>query len=947
MIPSKPILAFALALALAVPGHGAFAEAPALPKGVVAGPSIEGISEYTLANGLRVLLFPDPTKPTVTVNVVYNVGSAQENYGETGMAHLLEHLVFKGTPTHADIPGEFKKRGISYNGTTWLDRTNYFGSFPANDQTLDWLLGLEADRMVNSHIARSDLDSEMTVVRNEMERGENDPGSVFHQRLRAAAYHWHNYGNSTIGNRSDVENVPIDRLQAFYRLWYQPDNATLIVAGRFDPARVLRSVQSSFGPIKRPQRTLPPHYTVEPTQDGEREINVRRVGEINLLGLAYHTPAATHPDNAPLAVLAEIMGHPPSGRLPKALVETKLAVASAADSDSLRDPGLAMFIAVPPRDGDLAEAEKALVAQVEGLAARPFDAAEVDAAKQRIGNGFELAFNNVNAVATALSESIASGDWRLWFVQRDAIARVTVEDVNRVARSYLLPSNRTLARFIPTTEPVRATISAAPAAASVVDGYQGREAVAAGEVFDPSPANIQARTDTFVIGDGLRVSLLPKTTRGGMVTATLVFRFGDEPAITGRTDAAGFAGGLLMRGSRSMSREQIDKRFDDLKATASVSGSAQHAHISVTTRRQHLAEALALAADVLRNPAFPDSEFEQLRGQSITGLEASRREPSRFVSEAMNQRFNHWPAGHPFAFRTLDQNIAATRAVTLDQVRAFHRDFYGTAAGEVAVVGDFDPAQLKPQLQALFAGWKSPVPHVRIADSHRPVAPVRESFETPDKANAVLLARSDFRLVSSDPDYPALTVANRIFGGGGMASRLGDRIRQKEGLSYGIGSQVGVPDQDDNASLLIQASAAPENMQRLEQSLREELARLVRDGVTEAELADAKDGLLTSMANARASDGTVAAMLRNNLYLGRTMQWTADQEAAIRALTVEQVNAAIRKHLFTPFVTSKSNGLGLGLVICRDIIAGFGGQLDLAESGGDGAVFVIRLKAAT
>lgn len=897
MIPRNPILAFALAFALALPGVPMTADAAALPKGVVAGPSVEGISEYTLPNGLRVLLFPDSSKPTVTVNVVYSVGSAQENYGETGMAHLLEHLVFKGTPTHTDIPGEFKKRGISYNGTTWLDRTNYFGSFPANDDTLDWLLALEADRMVNSDIAKSDLESEMTVVRNEMERGENEPGRVFQQRMRAAAYHWHNYGNSTIGNRSDVENVPIERLQAFYRTWYQPDNATLIVAGRFDPERVLKSVQSSFGKLKRPTRTLPPHYTVEPTQDGEREINVRRVGDINLVGLTYHIPAATHPDNAPLRVLAGIMGHTPSGRLHKALVETKLAVGSGAGSDSFRDPGLAMFMAVPPKDGSPAEAEKALLAQVEGLADKPFTAEEVDAAKQRIANAFELSFNNVNAVATSLSEYIASGDWRLWFVNRDAVEKVTVEDVNRVARTYLLPSNRTLARFIPTAEPVRAEIGAAPSAASLVDGYTGRAAVAAGEAFDPTPANIQSRTDTFALGDGLQVSLLPKKTRGEMVTATLVFRFGDEPAITGRTDAAGFAGSLLMRGSKSMSREQIDKRFDDLKASVGVGGGSQNAYISVTTKREHLAEALKLAADVLRNPAFPDSEFEQLREQGITGLEASRREPSRFVSEAMNKRFNHWPAGHPFAFRDLDQNLAATRGVKLDEVRAFHRDFYGTAVGEVAVVGDFDPAQMKQQLQELFVGWKSAKPYTRIADGHRPVAAVRESFETPDKANAVLVARSDFPLNSNDPDYAALTVANRVFGGGGMASRLGDRIRQKEGLSYGVGSQISVPAQDDDASLLIQATAAPENMARLEEVMREELERFVRDGITEAELADSKDGLLTSMANSRANDGTVAGILRNNLYLKRTMQWTADHEDAIRALTVEQVNAAIKRHV--------------------------------------------------
>ncbi|WP_411833611.1 M16 family metallopeptidase [Pseudoxanthomonas mexicana] len=900
---NRRILALCAALALTLGSAPAlWADAPTapaivLPKGTSAGPSVEGISEYTLPNGLRVLLFPDPSKPTVTVNVVYGVGSAHENYGETGMAHLLEHLVFKGTPSVANIPEEFKKRGISYNGTTWLDRTNYFGSFPANDQTLDWLLALEADRMVNSHIARRDLDSEMTVVRNEMEIGENNPGRVFQQRLRSQAYLWHNYGKSTIGNRADVENVPIERLQAFYRTWYQPDNATVIVAGRFDPQRVLATVNKHFGKLKRPARQLPPKYTVEPTQDGEREVNVRRVGDMHLVGLAYHVPSVAHPDNAPLQVLASILGHTPSGRLHKALVETKLAAGSGSGADAFVDPGLLVFMAVPAKDGDPAQVEKALLEQVEALAARPFTEEEVAAARQRLGNNFELSFNDVNRIATALSEYIATGDWRLMFLQRDAVEKVGVDDVNRVARTYLVPSNRTLARFIPTQQPVRAEIAAAPSAASLVAGYTGRAAVAAGEAFDPTPQNILARTRTVTVGDGLKVSLLPKKTRGGMVTATLVFRFGDEAAITGRTDAAGYAGNLLLRGSKSLTREQIDKRFDDLKANVSVDGGAQNAYISVTTKRENLAEALRLAADVLRNPAFSESEFEQLRTQAITSLEASRQEPSRFAGEAMQKHFNHWQAGHPYAFRSLDERLAAVRALKLEDVRAFHRDFYGTATGEVAIVGDFDADALTQELQALFAGWKSARPFARIADGHRPVATVRESFETPDKANAVLLARAGFALNADDPDHPALVVANRVFGGGGMASRLGNRIRQQEGLSYGVGSQIGIDDQDDDSSLLIQASAAPENMARLEAAMREELEHFVRDGISAQELDDARDGLLTAYANGRANDGSVAGLLRRDLYLGRTLQWTAGFEEAIRKLTPEQVNAAIRRHL--------------------------------------------------
>src|SRR5688572_19115894 len=218
--------------------------------------TVEGISEYSLPNGLRILLVPDQSKPTTTVNITYLVGSRHEGYGESGMAHLLEHLVFKGTPRHPNIPQELTEHGSRPNGTTWYDRTNYFETVPATDVNLEWALDLEADRMVNSFIAKKDLESEFTVVRNEFEGGENSPFNATLQRTMSTAFVWHGYGRSTIGNRADIENVPIERLQAFYRKYYQPDNAILVVAGKFDPDKTLRLIEQKFGRIPKPVRSL-------------------------------------------------------------------------------------------------------------------------------------------------------------------------------------------------------------------------------------------------------------------------------------------------------------------------------------------------------------------------------------------------------------------------------------------------------------------------------------------------------------------------------------------------------------------------------------------------------------------------------------------------------------------------------------------------------------------
>ena len=297
--------------------------APSIPNGIEVGPSVEGITEYHLENGLKVLLFPDPTKQTITVNITYLVGSLHENYGETGMAHLLEHMLFRGTPHHSNISETMTQRGARFNGSTWLDRTNYYETFAATEENLDWALDLEADRMVNSYVAKKDLDQEMTVVRNEYEAGENDPFGILLERMMSTAYLWHNYGNSTIGARSDIENVPIDRLQAFYHLHYQPDNAVLLVAGKFDEAKALALVQKYFGAVPKPARVLPNVYTVEPTQDGEREVTLRRVGDVQGAAVLYHVPSGSHPDFPALDILSYILSDTPSGRLYKALVETR------------------------------------------------------------------------------------------------------------------------------------------------------------------------------------------------------------------------------------------------------------------------------------------------------------------------------------------------------------------------------------------------------------------------------------------------------------------------------------------------------------------------------------------------------------------------------------------------------------------------------------------------
>ncbi|HEX8500216.1 MAG TPA: pitrilysin family protein [Pyrinomonadaceae bacterium] len=888
--------AFALAPPARVAARQTAAGAAAPPAGVERVTSVEGITEYRLKNGLRVLLFPDQTKQTITVNITYLVGSASENYGETGMAHLLEHLVFKGTPRHPNIPQELTSHGARPNGTTWTDRTNYFETFAATDENLNWALDLEADRMVNSHIAKKDLDSEMTVVRNEFELGENSPFNVLLERAMSASYVWHNYGKTTIGARSDIENVPIDRLQAFYRNYYQPDNSVLLVAGKFDEAKALALVDKYFSPIPRPARTIQKVYTQEPTQDGERMVTLRRVGDTQFVQALYHVPSGAHPDFAAIDIVAQVLGDTPAGRLHKALVETKKASSAFGFNFQWRDPTLAVFGAEVRQGDSLDAARDALVQTIEGIAANPPTKEEVERARAQLLKEIELTMNNSDRVGLTLSEFIGAGDWRLFFLHRDRLRKVTPEEVSRAAAAYFKPSNRTLGLFIPTPKPDRAEIPPTPDLSAALKDYRGDATVAAGEAFDPSPANVEARTTREEAG-GLKLALLPKKTRGGKVVAQMALRYGDEKSLMNRAPAAVLAGQMLMRGTAKHTRQQIQDELDRLKARAFVSGGSQQANFNIETVRENLPAVMRLVAEVLREPSFPEGEFEQLKREMLAGIEQNKSEPTTIAFTAFGRALSPYPKGDVRYVSTSEEDIADITAATLEQARQFYKDFYGASNATLTVVGDFDPKEVSTLARQLFGDWKSPRPFARVPSVYKDVAAGNQTLPAPDKANAFFVAGFNLNLRDDHPDYPALLLGNYMLGGGFLNSRIATRLRQKEGLSYGAGSSLNVSALDQWGRFTATAIYAPQNVEKLEAAFKEELARMLKDGFTAEEVSAAKSGWLQARQVSRAQDNELASRLNSYLFLGRTLAWDEELERRIGALTPEQINAAMKRHI--------------------------------------------------
>jgi len=771
--------------------------------------------------------------------------------------------------------------------------------------------------MVKMRVENPLLDTEMTVVRNEFERGENNVQSVLEERVMSTAYLWHNYGKSTIGSRADIERVPIDRLAAFYRKYYQPDNAFITIAGQIDAAKTLQAIAATLGAIPRPTRVLDATYTTEPPQDGERTVELRRVGRGKNLIIAYHGPAMAHPDSAALEVMSGILaGRGGTGRFDKAIIEPKKALSVGMSFQELHDPGFAEIRASLDDTQSIDDVKKTILETVAALMREAPSRDEVDRAKTRILQGMDRTFANSQQLAMQINETIASGDWRLLFTNYEEIRRVTPEDVTRVAKAYFKDSNRTVGVFIPDAAPERTAVPEAPPIDALLKAYTPEIHVNVGDAIDPSPAALERRIQRATAG-GIRLAMMSKGTRGDRVQASLTLRFGDEHNLAGKAAAAQMADALLMRGTKTKSRQQIQDEMQRLNATINVGGGGGRGGggratgsvgATISTTAENVIPALRLAVEILKEPAFPAADFEQIRQQQIAQIERGRTEPGTLVSQLLQSHLSDYPRSDVRHVRTIDEEIADLKAVTLDDVKNFHRDFFGASHGELVAVGKFDPIELQKAANDLLAPWKSSSPYARIFNTYAPVSPINTKIETPDKENAQFSAGLRVRMNDSDPEYPAMVLANYMFGGGGLTSRFPDRVRNREGLSYSVGTNFTAPVEGDAAAFSASAIANPGNTPKVEASFVDELTRTLRDGFTQQELARAKAAIRDERIGGRSSDGGVLSLLAAREPYGRTLMWDEQMDAKLQALTLDQVNVAFRRYVSAAQVSIVKGG---------------------------------------
>jgi len=883
-----------LMMAVACVTQTAFAADVPAPKKIG---SVEGFTEYEFANGLRLVTFVEPSKPKLTVNMTILVGSRHEGYGEAGMAHLLEHMLFKPTAKHPQPDRDLQERGADYNGTTWVDRTNYFETLPASDDNLEFAISWEADRLMNCPIKAEDLASEMTVVRNEFEMGENSPKNVLEQRMFATAFEWHNYGKSTIGNRADIERVPADSLRVFYKKYYRPDNVVLFVSGRIDEAKTVALTQKYFGPIARPEEPIRSTYTEEPPQDGERQVTLRRVGKVPVAGVVYHVPAASDPDFAAVSVLEAIISADKTGRLYKALVERQRASKIEGVAYAWHDPSGMIFSAEVADGNEPSAIVEGMLDTIDTVVEKGVTDEEVTRAKRTLLKIWDQQSADTPKFTVGLTEWAGAGDWRLAFLFRDQLNKVSLADVNRVAKKYLRNSNRTVGVYIPTTEPQRTPIAPAPDVAALVKNYQGRPEFSIGEVFDPSPNAIEARVKRSNV-EGVKVATLTKKNRGGSVVLRLRLRYGSAKSLFDLSNACSFLPELMTRGTKKLSAEQLQDRLDELQTTLVADGRPGEAEFHMQTKREHLVEAIGLLRQVLREPTMPAAEFTILKQHRLGTLQEQSAEPQALAPRAVQQKLSPYPAGDVRYAPGLTEEWNLVNKLELATIKRVYEEFLGATAGELVIVGDFEDDATSAALSELLGGWKSKQPYERITrTADKLPTPEMITIRTPDKANAMYFAGLLMPLRDDDPDYPALIVGNDILGGSGFASRLMGRIREKEGLSYGVGSVFRAMSLDQRSTFSIYAISNPENVGKVVTLAREETDRLLKEGITEEELAESKKGYLQSQQASRGEDARLSQVLADALFAGRTLKFQASLESAVDKLSREQVQAAMRKHI--------------------------------------------------
>ena len=846
-----------------------------------------GIKEYTMtSNGLRVLLKQDNTAPVATFMVTYEVGSRNEAIGYTGSTHLLEHLMFKGSRKFNTKKGNsvfqtLQSLGARMNATTWLDRTNYFAVLPS--EHLETLIEIEADRMRNAYIKEEDRQSEMTVVRNEFERGQNSPSGVLDENIWATAYQAHPYHHSTIGWKEDIENVSIERLREFYDTFYWPNNATAIAIGDFTEKDALSMIKKHFGKIRKSTKPIPEVYTAEPQQEGIRTITLKRAGQQGIVGVAHKTPAATHPDAPAFMVLSSILSSGKNSRFYKNITDKGLTTSVYIWDSLFRDPGLFTVYANLSPDVDHKTVEKAVVDEYEKIKKNGVSDEEVKNAQTQLIASMKFRQDGSYAIASGLNEAIASGDWTLYTTYDEKIGTVTKEDIQRIVKEYFKEDLSTVGYFIPLGaggQNKKPATSAQDLEKMKLKHYSEEEELLSARVVDTEPV------------EGIRLLTLKRGS--GVVTLTGSMLGGDIYA-SENARTADMVAAMLDQGTTNMTKFEISAKLESAGARLGFFNGQARVGFSGKFLSEDTKMVFDLLADQLKNPLFAEEDLNKIKKRQVANYKRSKESTRGNATNNMLKAF--YGAGHQNSPTDPDKAIGEINKITPQNLKDFHSKNYGAGTMVIVAVGDVDHNSLESLIKEGFGGWKrSPLQEKKETGTANKVSD-KVYVTMQDKTSTDFLVGTALGIDRYHPDYLPLYVATHTLGGN-FSARLMQTVRVKEGLTYGINSSMRGFGNGNDGYWMVGGTFSPKLLSKGESSTLREIKKWAEEGITQKELDITKSTLTGGFQVGFDSTGGLAGGILDAIIVHGDLTYLDNYPERIKAITLDKANAAISKYIF-------------------------------------------------
>lgn len=880
-----------------------------LPDGIEHLQTLDGIEEYRLkSNDLRVLLHPNADQAVACVMVTYQVGSRNETTGTTGATHILEHMMFKGTNNYkrdegADYSSQMERLGARTNATTYFDRTNYYAVLPSAYVPL--AIRLEADRMRNLTISSDDLASEMTVVRNEYERGENNPVRTLIKEIYGTAFLAHPYGHPTIGWLSDIENTTPEKLRRLYDTYYWPENTYLSVIGGFDRRQILEVIQEHYGAIPRAPKELPQMDMVEPEQLGPRRLIIERAGQVGVIATAFKVPGGTHPDWAALCLLQQLLGADKTGRLFRALEDKGKASATFAFAPRLRDPGLFFLAAYMTPDATHAETESIMLEEITKVIQNGVTEDELKRAKSVIRTNTLYQRDGPFAIAGEINEAIAMGDWTDYVHLPSAIEQIEVKDIQRIAAKYLVSQRSTTGWFVPASNNRNRQNGSNPYGPNYLKEPQKSE------LEDPVSLFGDKNTED---PDSTRVTPLPATQFGkNMQTARIgdirlvaidmpvketvsfigSFSAGNRLSPSDQPALAHMTAVMLDKGTLRNDRFAMAERFQSIGAEVTFQTDSHALGFTGKFLNRDAGVVMSLLAEQLKEPAFsPETLAIQKKRETATLLRAMESTDYR-ADAALNRRL--YPPDHPNYQQPLSTLIDSIRAITADDLRLFHKTHYGPASMLLVFAGDIRFEQLTAAVENAFSDWSGGSQYPATAPEPKPTVATTERIPMDDKASISVRQAYFTGLRRTDQDYLPFMVGNYILGGS-FHSRLMDEIRQQKGLTYDIRSGH-KGDTMTSGNWMLSASFAPSLLEQGLQATNQVLDKWYTEGVQEEEVQAATTTLSGSYLVRLSSTASVAAQVHSFIQRGLSPDYIDQYTARLNEIDAEAVNRSIRHYL--------------------------------------------------